>query len=388
VREAARRLRQNVGPGDLVARLVANQFLVASRRCSTDRALLFAEQLAGVLRSGLHLPSVTLELHVAAGVCCSPEHGGTSRELLRRAQIALEDSEEARGRVALYRTGRDEEHRRRLALAADLRRAIEQGELALVYQPKVSVATRTVSSFEALARWTHPQLGPISPAEFVPIAERTGSSRRLTSWVLSAAVRQMADWRRSGLLLDVAVNLSAPDILDPTLGEEVLRELETSAVEPGRLALEITESAAMRDAPLAARHMQFLRGAGIRFAIDDYGTGYSSLSQLSRLPVDELKIDRSFMMHAHERRDDATIVRSTVELAHSMGLKVVAEGVENAQGWNLLRRLGCDYAQGYLISRPMPAEEVTGFVRRANQLLPACDSTVLQIRALTELADK
>jgi diguanylate cyclase (GGDEF)-like protein len=388
VREVARRLRQNSAPGDLVARLVANQFLIVSRHCTAERALIIAEQLAGVLRGGFHLPSVSLELHVAAGVCCAPEHGSTSRELLRRAQIALEDSEEARGRVAVYRPGRDQEHQRRLALAADLRRAIDQDELTLVYQPKVSVATRTVSSFEALVRWTHPQLGPVSPAEFVPIAERTGSSRRLTSCVLSAAVRQMAEWRRTGLVLDIAVNLSAPDILDPTLGEEILRTLEVGAVDPNRLALEITESAAVRDAPLAARHMQLLRAAGIRFAIDDYGTGYSSLSQLSRLPVDELKIDRSFMMHAHERRDDASIVRSTVELAHSMGLKVVAEGVENPQGWNLLRRLGCDYAQGYLISRPMPAADVVGFVRRANQLLPASDSTVLQIRALSELAEK
>jgi diguanylate cyclase (GGDEF)-like protein len=388
VREVARRLRQNTASGDLIARLVANQFLVVTRHCSADRALLLAEQLAGVLRSGFHLPSVSLELHVAAGVCCCPEHGTTSRELMRRAQIALEDSEEARGRVALYRPGRDEEHRRRLALAADLRRAIEQGELTLVYQPKVFVATRTVSSFEALVRWTHPHLGAISPAEFVPIAERTGSSRRLTSWVLGAAVRQIAAWRAEGLALDVAVNLSAPDILDPALGDEILATLEANHVEPQRLALEITESAAMRDAPLAARHMQLLRAAGIRFAIDDFGTGYSSLSQLSRLPVDELKIDRSFMMHAHERRDDATIVRSTVELAHSMGLKVVAEGVENAQGWNMLRRLGCDFAQGYFISRPVPAVEVTGFVQRANQLLPASDSTVLQIRALTELAKK
>jgi len=386
VREVARRLRQNCGAGDLVARLVANQFLVVSRHCSSERGLLFAEQLAGVLRMGFHLPSVSLDLHVAAGVCCAPEHGRAARELLRRAQIALEDSEEARGRVALYRPGRDEEHRRRLALAADLRRAIERGELSLLYQPKVSVATRTVSSFEALVRWTHPQLGSISPAEFVPIAERTGSSRRLTSWVLGAAVRQMAEWRRAGLVLDVAVNLSAPDILDPTLGEEILRALEKSSIQPQNLALEITESAAMRDAPLAARHMQLLRAAGIRFAIDDYGTGYSSLSQLSRLPVDELKIDRSFMLHAHERRDDETIVRSTIELAHSMGLKVVAEGVETAQGWNLLRRLGCDYAQGYLVSRPMPVAEVEPFVRRANQLLPASDSTVLQIRALSELA--
>ncbi len=388
VREIARRLCQNSASGDLVARLVANQFLVVSRNCSADRALLFAEQLAGMLRGGFHLPSVSLELHVAAGVCCSPEHGRTSRELLRRAQIALEDAEEARGRVAVYRPGRDQEHQRRLALAGDLRRAIDQGELTLVYQPKVSVATRTVSSFEALVRWTHPQLGSVSPAEFVPIAERTGSSRRLTSYVLSAAVQQMAEWRRAGLVLDIAVNLSAPDILDPTLGEEILRTLEAGGVEPNRLALEITESAAVRDAPLAARHMQLLRAAGIRFAIDDYGTGYSSLSQLSRLPVDELKIDRSFMMHAHERRDDASIVRSTVELAHSMGLKVVAEGVENPQGWNLLRRLGCDYAQGYLISRPMPPADVVTFVRRANQLLPASDSTVLQIRALSELAEK
>lgn len=388
LREAARRLRQNSGSGDLVARLAANQFLIVARHCSSGRALLLAEQLAGVIRAGFHVSSLSLELHVAAGVCSAPEHGETSSELLRRAQIALEDCEEARGRVALYRPGRDTEHRRRLALAADLRRAVEQSELALVYQPKVSVATRTVTSFEALVRWNHPQLGAISPGEFVPIAERTGSSRRLTSWVLGAAIRQMAEWRKSGLDVDVAVNLSAPDILDASLADEIMGALKRHGVEPTRLALEITESAAMRDAPLAARNMQLLRIAGIRFAIDDFGTGYSSLSQLSRLPVDELKIDRSFIMHAHERRDDATIVRSTIELAHSMGLKVVAEGVETALGWNLLRRLGCDFAQGYLISKPLPAEEAAEFMRRANQVLPASDSTVAQIRALSELAEK
>ncbi len=387
MREAARRLRQNSGSGDLVARLGANQFFVVARHCSSERALLLAEQLAGVIRAGFHVSSVSLELHVAVGVCCAPEHGTTTGELLRRAQIALEDCEEARGHVALYRAGRDGEHRRRLALAADLRRAIEQSELSLLYQPKVSVATRTVTSFEALVRWSHPQLGAISPGEFVPIAERTGGSRRLTSWVLGAAIRQMAEWRKVGLEVDVAVNLSAPDILDASLGDEILEALKRHGVEPTRLVLEITESAAMRDAPLAARHMQLLRIAGIRFAIDDFGTGYSSLSQLSRLPVDELKIDRSFMMRAHERRDDATIVRSTIELAHSMGLKVVAEGVENPQGWNLLRRLGCDFAQGYLISKPLSADEAAEFMRRANQLLPASDSTVAQIRALSVLAD-
>jgi len=386
LREVARRLRQNVAPRDLVARLAANQFLVVARDCSPDRAVLLAEQLAGAVRSGFHLPAVSLELHIGAGVCCSPVHGTSSSELLRRVQIAVEDAEESRTRVAMYREGRDGEHLRRLALAGDLLRAIDRDELSLVFQPKVSVATRTVGSFEALVRWTHPELGAISPAEFVPIAERTGSSRRLTSWVLAAAIRQLAEWRRSGAALEVAVNLSAPDILDPLLGEESRGTLRASGVEPSRLALEITESAVMRDAPLAARHMQLLRIEGIRFAIDDYGTGYSSLSQLSRLPLDELKIDRSFMLHAHERRDDETIVRSTIELAHSMGLKVVAEGVEDPKGWNLLRRLGCDFAQGYLISRPLPATDVLPFVNRANSLLPASDSTVAQLRALTALA--
>ena len=386
LREAARRLRQNTGPNELVARLAANQFLVIAGGCSLERAPLLAEQLAGVIRSGFHLPTVSLDLHVTAGVCCAPEHGNSARELLRRAQIALEDAEEARGREALYRAGRDEEHRRRLALVGDLRSAIDNDALTLVYQPKVTVAQRTVTSLEALVRWSHPQLGTISPAEFVPIAERTGASRRLTSWVVNAALRQMAQWMREGLVVDVAVNLSAPDILDPLLSDEILNALRAQRIDATRLVLEITESAVMRDAPLAARNMQLLRIAGVRFSIDDFGTGYSSLSQLSRLPVDELKIDRSFMMHAHERRDDATIVRTTIELGHSMGLKVVAEGVEQPEAWNLLRRLGCDFAQGYLISRPLPAAEVLAFVRQANQLLATSDSTVRQIRALEELA--
>jgi diguanylate cyclase (GGDEF)-like protein len=379
LREAARRLRQNAGPADLVARLAANQFLVLARDCTIERAPLLTEQLLGTLRSGFHLPTVSLELHLAAGICTSPEHGSTARELLRRAQIALEDAEENRGRIALYEPGRDEELRSRLALVADLRHAIEHDELTLVYQPKVLIATRSVRGLEALVRWTHPQLGPVSPAEFVPLAERTGGSRRLTSWVLRAALRQIGAWHAEGLQVDIAVNLSATDILDPLLGDEVLGLLREHGVEPERLLLEITESAVMRDAPLAARHMQLLRMAGVRFAIDDFGTGYSSLSQLSRLPVDELKIDRSFMQHAHERRDDATIVRSTIELAHSMGLKVVAEGVEHAEGWNLLRQLGCDGAQGYLISYPLPPAEVPVFLRHANET-----STLRPLRAVEE----
>ncbi|HEY1874925.1 MAG TPA: EAL domain-containing protein [Steroidobacteraceae bacterium] len=386
LREVARRLRQNAAATDTVARLGETQFLVIAGGCSAERAPLYAGQLAAVIRGGFHLTGVSLDLRVACGVCLFPAHGESANELLQRAQVALEDADETRTRVALYRPGQDQEHRRRLALVTDLRRAIDQDQLSLVYQPKVAMATRSVRSLEALVRWTHPELGAVSPAEFVPLAESTGGSRQLTNWVLGAAIRQMGEWRRQGLELDLAVNLSAPDILDPDLSDEILRLLRRHQVDSTSLLLEITESAVMRDPQVAVRNMQWLRIAGIRFAIDDFGTGHSSLSQLSVLPVDELKIDRSFMSPADPGA--VTIVTSTIELGHSMGLKVVAEGVEDAAAWNLLRRLGCDFAQGYLISPPLAPAQVEGFVRQANQVLPDSDSTVRQIRALDQLAGR
>ena len=385
MREAGRRMRQNAAAADVVVRVAESQFLVIAQNCSIERAALYADQLAGVLRTGFHLAGMSLDLNVAAAVCIHPEHGTTADQLLRRVQIALEDADDARTRVATYRPGTDEEHRRRLALVTDLRTAIANDSLTLVYQPKVAMATRSVKSVEALVRWTHPQLGNVSPAEFVPLAERTGNSRELTSWVLRAAIRQMREWQGEGMEIEVAVNLSAPDILDPALGDEILELLQKSRVAASSLVLEITESAVMRDPQLAARHMQLLRIAGVRFSIDDFGTGHSSLAQLSRLPVDELKIDRSFVMNARPDSDAATIITSTIGLGHSMGLSVVAEGVEEPEAWNLLRHLGCDFAQGFLISKPLPSKDVQGFVRTANQILAASDSTVLQIQALAQL---
>src|SRR6185437_14974464 len=393
VREAARRMRQNAGANDVVVRVAESQFLVIAQNGSveggaTARAVLYADQLAGVVRSGFHLAGTSLDLNVAAAVCVYPDHGTTANELLRRVQIALEDADDARGRVAIYRPGSDEVHRRRLALITDLRTAIAEDSLTLVYQPKVAMATKSVKSVEALVRWTHPQLGSVSPGEFVPLAERTGNSRDLTSWVLKAAIRQMREWQREGIEMEVAVNLSAPDILDPGLGDEILELLQKYRIAASSLVLEITESAVMRDPQLAARHMQLLRIAGVRFSIDDFGTGHSSLAQLSRLPVDELKIDRSFITHARLGSDEATIITSTIGLGHSMGLSVVAEGIEETEAWSLLRQLGCDFAQGYLISKPLPANDVESFVRTANQVLPASDSTVLQIQALAALTGR
>jgi diguanylate cyclase (GGDEF)-like protein len=384
--EVARRLRQNVSASDFVARLSAHQFVVVSRPCSLQRAPLLAEQLTGTIRAGFHVAQISLDMDAIAGIAAFPDHSSAPRELLRCAQLALHDADGSRTRVALYVVGRDAQHRRRLTLLTELRVALENDGLQLVYQPKVDMGTRTVKSVEALCRWTHPHLGVITPGEFVPLAEQTGNSRRLTSWVVAAAIRQMETWRREGLEIDVAVNLSAADILDPQLGDEVLRTLGVHDVPPTSLLLEITESAVMRDPVLAARNMQILQLSGVRFSIDDFGTGYSSLSHLSRLPFDELKIDRSLLAHAHERKDDATIVASTIELAHSMNLRVVAEGVETAESWNLLRRLGCDLAQGYLVSPPIPPDQIPQFIRQANQLLQDSDSTLRQLRALEELA--
>ena len=384
LREVAHRLRQNVAEQDTVARLGEAQFVVITPGCTAERAFLYAEQLAGLVHTGFHIAGVGLDLHVACGLCVLPEHGSTAEEILQRAQIAIEDAHDAHNRVAAYRPGQDEEHRRRLTLITDLRAGIDGDQLHLVYQPLVTMATRSVRTLEALVRWTHPQLGPVSPGEFVPLAESTGGSRRLTDWVLKTAIRQMGTWREEGLDLQLAVNLSAPDILDPRLGDEILELLRQNSVHPTSLLLEITESAVMRDPQGAARNMQLLRIAGVRFAIDDFGTGHSSLSQLSLLPVDELKIDRSLISQAVQGA--LTIVTSTIELGHSMGLKVVAEGIETPDAWGLLRRLGCDFAQGYLISPPLPVEQVRPFVRQANQLLPASDATVLQLRALEQLA--
>jgi diguanylate cyclase (GGDEF)-like protein len=237
LREVARRLRQNIDPSDMVARLTASQFLIVLHGCSSGRAALMARQLVGVIHAGLHLPDVSLDIQVQAGFSQHPDHGGASRELMRRAQIALEDAQGGRSLVSPYRVGRDEEQRRRLQLAAGLRTAIEADALRLVFQPELNLATGEITQLEALVRWRHPLLGDLSPAEFVPIAEHTGSARHLTSWALARAIRHMAEWHAGGLDINVAVNLSAPDIMDPQLVEEIQACLHEHAVQPSRLVL-------------------------------------------------------------------------------------------------------------------------------------------------------
>jgi diguanylate cyclase (GGDEF)-like protein len=364
LREAARRLQQAVAAEHTLARLGETQFLVLVPGCTAERALLYAEQLAAVIRSGFHLAGVSLDLRLACAVCLFPAHGGSSDELLQRAQVALEDAHETRVGVAMYRPGRDEQHRRRLALITDLRRAIDQDQLSLVYQPKVAMATRSVRSLEALVRWQHPQHGLLYPDSFIPLADETGLITEIGEWVLDAACRQTKAWHMLGFdNLTVAVNVSAVQFSQRRLIDHVAKVLSCTGLPPHALVLEITESTLMEDAAANEATLIELKQMGIHIAMDDFGTGYSSLSYLKRFPIDILKIDKSFIRDVSLDGDDAAIVRAIVALAKSLRLALIGEGVETAEQLKFLANEKCDHVQGYLFSKPVSGEAVAGMLR-------------------------
>ena len=356
LKETARRLTHEVPGQDRVARLGADKFLVILDTDSTDACHAVAD-LGTHLRTGLDVGDVSILLECRAGVASYPEHAATGAELLRGADIALHKAKETTGTVCVFERGDGVEHRRRLAVLGDLRRAIEADELEVYYQPKADLRSGRIVGCEALVRWHSRKHGYIAPTEFVAYAERTGAIRLLTAWVLRSAFRQLRTWQDAGLDLTVAVNLSAADLTDPDLGLEIMTLLDETRACPTRVLLEITESTVMRELANAIRIMDQLRSLGVRFAIDDFGTGYSSLASLQRLPVDEIKIDRAFVRELGAESNDGVIVRSTVDLGHAMGLRVVAEGVEDETALRSLRALGCDLAQGYLLARPLPARE-------------------------------
>jgi EAL domain-containing protein (putative c-di-GMP-specific phosphodiesterase class I) len=294
---------------------------------------------------------------VSIGVACFPGHGQTASELLRQADIALYCAKESDGAVRTYDHEQDEYSIDRRALAIQLRRGVERGELLVHYQPKVPLREGGERSVEALARWNHPQLGPIGPDAFIPLAERTGIITRLTEKVMESALGQCARWRREGLEVAVAVNVSTRSLLDHNLPTMIRTMLDRYELPARALQVEITESRIVADLPRARATLDELRAMGVMIAIDDFGTGFSSLSQLQQLPIDEIKIDRSFVMRMDRDRNDAVLVRSIIELARNLGLRVTAEGVETEETTSTLRRLGCDFAQGFHVGRPMAAEE-------------------------------
>ncbi len=330
-----------------------------------EQALHVARQIRTALETSVEADGVWLDVEASIGVVVSGEHGSDVDTLMQRADVAMYVAKARGAGVSVYDADLDGHSPQRLGLLSELRRALDTGELVLHYQPKIGLLDSNVCGVEALVRWQHPERGLVPPDLFIPLAERTGLIRPLTRYVLDAALEQCRRWQDDGRQLQVAVNISARNLLDEHFVDDVIELLGTWQVRPGCLELEITESTIMADPIRARAVLTRLAGLGITLAIDDFGAGYTSLAHLKNLPVHQLKIDRSFVSSMLDERSDALIVRAVVELGHNLGLRTVAEGVEDRETRDQLAALGCDVAQGYLFSRPVPAEDLVTFFDEA-----------------------
>ncbi|WP_328479584.1 bifunctional diguanylate cyclase/phosphodiesterase [Streptomyces sp. NBC_00377] len=361
--QIAERLRLALPRGAEVARLGGDEFAVLLPVAdSTTSASRVARALIADLGTPLDLDGLTLVLEASAGVAVFPDHALDAEGMLRRADVAMYQAKRDRTGVEVYESKRDSNTPDRLGLLGDLRRALDAHEVQLHYQPKVRFDGQ-VAGLEALVRWVHPERGKVPPDEFIAIAESSGLMPHLTEYVLDTALGQVARWRAQGLYVPVAVNVSPRDVHTPGFAGSVAARLARHGVPAGALQLEITEHVLLEDPQRAADTLNGLTGHGVKMSLDDFGTGYSSLVHLRRLPVSELKIDRSFVARLAVDTEDAEIVRCTVDLAHSLGLLVVAEGVEDDETWERLRDLGCDAVQGWLVAAAMPPEETTAWLR-------------------------
>jgi diguanylate cyclase (GGDEF)-like protein len=364
LREASRCLSMSLLASDTAARLAGSEFLLLLENTEIDRAVARADRLYGLLTEPQRIGHDEVRHEVSIGIAAYPADGQLVEELISRAAIARHDAATSPGHLQIYQQDRDLAHQRQITLIRDLRRAVIEGELFLCYQPKLDLNHGHVRQAEALLRWQHPTLGQVSPTEFIPLAERTGSMGALTLWVIEEAIRQIAEWEQRGLHIQLSVNISVADLADDDLAIRVTALLMQYEVAAEQLIFENTESAIMHNPQQALSVLEQLRGCGISLSVDDFGTGYSSLAQLQRLPVQELKIDQSFVRNLDSTTGDGVIVRSTIEMSHNLGLKVVAEGVEFEPSLKLLKQWKCDTAQGYLISRPLNAMAFEMWMRR------------------------
>ena len=358
------RMRDAVRGSDTVARLGGDEFgLLLPDLGTRADALPVIERIRAALERPIDVQSLPLAVEASIGIAVFPDHGADAQVLIQRADVAMYDSKRDGASFQFYDEGSHEYDLNRLTLVAELRRAIAGHELLLHYQPKAALESGEVRSVEALLRWNHPERGMVFPDSFIPIAQETGLIGPLTLYVIEAALRQGREWRDAGLDLSISVNLSTRNLLDRELPTQVAALLSRWGMEPRCLELEVTESSMLANPTRAKAVLQALSELGIRLSIDDFGTGYSSLAYLRQLPVDEIKIDRSFVMGMGDEADDAVIVRSTVDLGRNLGLDVVAEGVETLELWNRLRDLGCQTAQGYFLSRPVGPQELATWLR-------------------------
>ena len=359
LKHVAERLTSELRPEDTVARLGGDEFVVLATGLAQDEeALGLASRLLEALDESFLVDDVRLEVGASMGIALHPAHGDDVDQLLQRADIALYGAKVDRGGFQLYDPAADVHTPERLTLAAELREGLERSELFLQHQPQVDVLTGAVVGFESLVRWRHPTRGVVMPDEFLPVVENTGLITPLTLTVLDLALEAVASWRAAGHDVSVAVNLSVRHLTDLGLPLQIADALDKHRLPPSALVLEVTETLIMSDPVRATEVLRLLRDLGVGLAVDDFGTGYSSLAYLRRLDVHELKIDRSFVRHITEDEGDAVIVRSTIDLGRNLGLRLVAEGVEDEATLDLLRSWGCPVAQGYLFSRPLDGDAV------------------------------
>ena len=363
LQQIGNRLQYVLRPSDTVARLGGGEFALALPAVDFEYAIEVAQRVRKELAPPFTLEEIPIHVDAHIGIVLFPEHGDDPDILLQRADVAVRQAKREKADYVIYNPARDPYSLRRLTLFGDLRHAINQGDFMLYYQPKVNIKTREVASVEALVRWRHPKEGVISPSEFIPLAEHTGLIKPLTTWVLNEAIRQCRACKQAGLNVKMAVNLSAGDLQQLHLPDEIAKSLAAWEVGAHDLVLEITESAIMEDPERALHVLARLDTMGVQLSIDDFGTGYSSLAYLKKLPASELKIDQSFIKDMAHNSDDATIVHSIIALAHSLGLKVVAEGIETAEVLEVLGILGCDTAQGSYMSPPLPSDKLIVWVK-------------------------
>jgi predicted signal transduction protein with EAL and GGDEF domain len=374
LREVARRLQACLGPEALLARLGNDEYAILQPLAggggdddeltgAGTAALAVAASAQAGMEAPIALDGVALNVEVSIGIAVAPAHAHDADSLLQRADMALDRARARRGRVEVYSPEYDQSGAARLALLGEVRPALERGEFVLFYQPQLDLASGRVTSVEALLRWRHPQRGMVAPLEFISLIEQTALVGPVTLHVVELALAQLAAWRAEGLEIGISVNLSARNLHEPELAQQIEALLHSHSVPAAALTVEVTESAAMADPDTAVGLLDTLRALGVGVSIDDFGSGHASIAYLAQLPASELKIDRSFVSRMCESPRDEAIVRTTIDLARHLELRVVAEGIETAAVCERLAAMGCDTGQGYLISRPAPAEELTPWLR-------------------------
>ena len=362
IKQIGSRLQNDVKQSDLLARLASDEFVILLPTIGCDDASLIGQRILDSFEQPFGTEGVNIDVSARIGIAAFPQHGSDPKTLLQRADIAVYEAMANKQHVAVYDFEQDPHKPERLSMMGELRKGLEQGEFEFYYQPKVDISTGKVTAVEALIRWIHPEHGFMPPDDFIPLAEQTGHVQKLTEWALREGFHQCRKWLDAGDRIRMGINLSARDLTNrslPVMVQELLTEFD---LPPELIILEITESAVMEDPQRALSVLNSLKNMGVSLAIDDYGIGYSSLSYLKKLPVSEIKVDKSFVMDLATNAEDEILVRSTIDLGHNLGLKVTAEGVEDIESLDKLAGFGCETAQGYHISKPLPASAFEEFM--------------------------